>query len=446
MTFRRRLITLLAVLALLAVPAVVVQALCLGSACTKTTAPAKAAIPFCPLPPEVRAEIASGYRQGRSPDVMGVTRVSDLAGMTGPGRTDVSAPWPALARLPDARVPIVFSGSGVTKGAEIPAGTGLDDIAGTIARVLHFQRPYPDVRAGTAVPGVTSGGQPPRLVLEVAWKGVGSEDLQADPKAWPFLRSMTDAGASGLGAVTGSLPLDSAATLTTIGTGGLPSQHGITGTLVLNGHAQLTQAWGKGAPLSVISTLGDELDHAMAEAPMIGMVGTSPSDRGIVGGTWFVPHDRDPVVLAHGDQQVSATERLLSTGFGSDSTPDLLSVVMRDSIPHMDEALRRIVAVADQASNGSLTVVVAGTGSAGAPRAASPDRVVQSAEAAVPGTGQVIDAAVPGGFFLDQKTLADEGLTAQTVVQALSKQTATGGQPLWANVFPSFAVSFGKYC
>src|SRR2546430_13521233 len=84
-----------------------------------------------------------------------------------------------------------------------------------------FRRPHPEVRAGKAVDGVPDGERP-RLVLEVAWKGVGTDELRHDPRSWRSLRSLMGRGAATLAGDTGSLPLDPAATLTTIGTGGLP--------------------------------------------------------------------------------------------------------------------------------------------------------------------------------------------------------------------------------
>ena len=76
-------------------------------------------------------------------------------------------------------------------------------------------------------PGFRPTGSPtpadePSLVVQVVWKGVGSADLEAHPHAWPFLRATIAGGGGTLEGTTGSLPLDPTATLTTIGTGGLP--------------------------------------------------------------------------------------------------------------------------------------------------------------------------------------------------------------------------------
>src|SRR5436190_2006717 len=262
MPFTRRLITLLAIVGLIGLPAVVARAFCLGNSC-QSTSTATARVPFCPLPDAIKQEISAGYYAGRSPDVMTVTKKPAFAGTYKAGKTDVVSPWPAEDPPTDTSVPIVFAGEG-TSSASVPAGTQLDAIAPSLANVLRFKRANPTVRSGVAVPGIVDGPAP-KLILEVSEKGLGSAELKADPKAWPYLRSLMHSGTGTLSGVTGSLPVDPTASLTTIGTGGLPSEHGITGLLIRNnmegGNAgQVAHAWAKDAPPSVISTLADDLD------------------------------------------------------------------------------------------------------------------------------------------------------------------------------------------
>ena len=124
----------------------------------------------------------------------------------------------------------------------LPPGVGLDAIAPTLERITGLRRPHPEVRTGEAIDGVAAAGETPLVVL-IAWKGVGSRDLEARPGAWPFVRRAMAQGVGTLEAVTGSLPMDPAATLTTIGTGSLPSTHGITGTLLREDDGELSSAW-----------------------------------------------------------------------------------------------------------------------------------------------------------------------------------------------------------
>ncbi len=431
-------------LAALGIPAGVLRAACAGESCNPSPAPAR--IPFCPLPASLKADLAAGFREGRSPDVLAVTRTAGVS--EGAGRGAGMAPWPSVSGGPSTDVPIALWGAGLNGEVHLPDGTGLEQIAPTLSDVLGFRRPHPDVRSGAAIDGAANGERP-RLVLEIAWKGVGSANLRADRKAWPFLRSLIRRGAETLAADAGSLPLDPAATLTTIGTGGLPSQHGITGTLVRNDNGGVVRAWGPGSPRSVIATLPDDLDERFAEQPLIGLVAPDIADRGIIGGNWYIGHDRDRVLVARGTDAVDAAKRTLASGFGRDEVPDLLAVVLGGSVRSRDGWTRELVAAATRASGGSVVVVVAGTGVIGTMRnGAGPtvSEIVTQVEAGVAGDGNVVAGAVAGGLFLDQDVLAEGGISGDAVVQALLKATGPEGTPLMADAFQGFAVSFARYC
>jgi hypothetical protein len=58
----------------------------------------------------------------------------------------------------------------------------------------------------------------------------------------------------------------------------------------------------------------------------------------------------------------------------------------------------------------------------------------------------VIEAVVPGGLFLDQDALAERGIGSGTVVAALASVTDAEGRAFVAESFPSFAVSFARFC
>jgi hypothetical protein len=443
--FGRRLLVLLLVLAAIGVPAGVLRAACAGNSCPADVVQAR--VPFCPLPTELKAKLAAGFREGRSPDVLAVTADHVVAG---PADAD---PWPSVtdgSTVP--AVPIAFFGTGIDPGGVVPRGTGLDAIAPTLSEVLGFRRSHPEVRAGAAVAGI-SDGERPRLVLEVAWKGVGTQELLDDPRSWSSLHSLMRRGAATVAGDTGSLPLDPAATLTTIGTGGLPSEHGITGGLVRNDDGRVVGAWGPDAPLSVIATLPDDLDQAMDQRPLIGLVASDEADRGIVGGNWYIGHDRDATTLARGGSAVPAAEQLLAEGFGRDDVPDILAVVLDGSLGSMDKRTHELVAAAERAAGGSVAVVIAGTGGDSKDDAGSTDGapvrvsdIVSQVEGGIPGDPNVIADVVSGGLFLDQGALAEEGISGDAVVQATMGVTTPDGTRVFEDAFQGFAVSFGRYC
>jgi hypothetical protein len=275
---------------------------------------------------------------------------------------------------------------------------------------------------------------------------VGSADLRARPVSWPTLRGIVEDHAGTLQAEVGSLPLDPAATLTTIGTGGLPEDHGITGTLVRNDRGQVVRAWDDAAPFSVIAALGDDLDEQLGQRPRIGAVLTDVADRGVIGGTWYVEVDRDDVVIVRDGPiaQARRAEQLLADGYGSDDTPDLLAVVMAGQVRAMDRALARLVTSAEETSGGRALVVVTATGSEAGPGAVPASAVEAGVERKV--GRDVIEAASPGGLFLDQDVLASTGLSEDPVIEALGGLRAPNGTALLADVFPQVAVTFARYC
>ena len=237
--------------------------------------------------------------------------------------TDVGGlrlPWPASSPTvaEDPRVPVAFAGAGIARGSVVPDGTGLDAIAPTVASALGFDRPFPEVRSGAEIPGVAERStERPRLVLLISWRGIGSDELERTPDAWPYLASMLAEGAGTLEAQTGSLPLDPAAVLTTIGTGGLPAQHGITGSSIRDDMGSVRSAFADDAPVPVIASLADDLEEA-DPATLVGLVVVDARDRGLVGGGWYA--QQDPVDVVIGDTAAAplAVEVHLSTGYGAD--------------------------------------------------------------------------------------------------------------------------------
>jgi hypothetical protein len=347
-----------------------------------------------------------------------------------------------------ARVPIVFWGQGVDPSAEVPVGTGLRDVAPTLASVLRFRIPHPEVRSGRVVDGVASG-EPPRLVVAVVWKNVGTQDLEDASGRWPELRGLLSEGTGTLDGDVGSLPLDSAAALATLGTGGLPAEHGITGTLLRDG-GRVVRAWSRGAPVSIIATLADDLDERLRQRPMIGLVGTSRADRGAIGGNWYLNGDRDDIVIAAGSphDQASAATKLLQAGYGADEVADFLVVALDGSIPRMDAALSTVVRAARRAGGGSVSVVVTATGSKGPPAEGDvlASRLRREVERGLSARGPVIEGVALGGLFLDQRGLVDTGVTAEDVLRELRTLSGPRGGRLLADAFPGIAVTLAKYC
>ena len=448
MPIGRRLATLLVILALVGAPAVVLRIFCIGSSCETGDAGARAAVPFCSLPHALRRSIVAGFREGRSPDVMASTsRLDAVRTEVAPG---VGVAWPGGTAdqgnaAPDDRVPIAFLGGGV-RATAVMDDARLDAIAPTLEAITGLRRDHPEVRTGEPIVSIADGGHDVPLVVLIAWKGVGTADLEGAPGAWPFLRRALRDGSGTLAGSVGSLPLDPTATLTTIGTGGLPSAHGITGTLVRDDRGDVRRAWSDPGTGSVIATFADDLDHDTGGRADVAAILTDPADRGLIGDGWYLDGvDRDDVVeIVRPTAAARAARRLMSDGtLGEDDVPDVLGVVLEGSIREVDRATAEVVAVVD-AYVPTSTVVIAGTGAVRGPRGVDASEIALEVEASV--AAPVVDAPASDGLFLDRTVLVERSLTTQRVADALRAVGGPGGPSLFADVYPSFAVAFARYC
>ena len=425
----RRTLVLLALVALAGSPAAVLRAFCAGHSCDEP-ANASSEVPFCSLPADLRTRVAAGFREGRSPDLLAVAAAGGLVA----AREWPDVPWPSTSSEGATRVPIAFFGDGVDADATIPDGTGLDDVAPTIEEILGFDRPHPDVRSGSAVEGV-GGGTPPRLVVQIVWVGRSSGDLEGAS----FAQRMLASGPSTLEGDTTSVPVDPAAILTTIGTGGRPSQHGITGTFVRDDAGKLRAAWSKRSPVSVIATLGDDLDEELGEEPEIGIVAARRSYRGAIGGNWYIDVDRDRFVKTERGREPRAALKLLDRPFGGDEVTDLAVVVVEGGPETLDDVFRNVVRRARALSGDSAAFAFAATGSTGGDRVFDPS----SLDGVDPA---LVERVVPGGLFLDQKELARRQVSEDEVLRALVDARDGSGGATFADAFPAIAVAFGRYC
>ena len=441
--------TLALLVGVLGIPAVALRFFCVGHSCDRE-APAASGVPFCSLESGLRSRITAGFREGRSPEALAVARPDSVAGGSELARRDVSPPWPSRD-LEGTRVPIVFAGEGVAR-AELPEGTPLTGIAPTLADIIDFERPFPNVRSGESLEDVATGLRP-RLLLQVIFKGIGSADLEAQPESWPFLRALMEEGAATMDGDTGSLPLDPAAAISTVGTGGSPSQHGITGEFVRTDEGRLVRSFSNKAESPVIATLADDLDEALGQRPLIGLVGGSATDRGAIGGRWYgSAGDTDEVIITNRDRARAAARMLEGSSggaFGVDRVPDLVSVVLEGDIASMDRELKRVAAAADEAANGSVALAVTATGSLRSNQPPDGSDIIGGSEiarAVDEAVGaQVTEAAVPGGLYLDQRALTKLELAEDVVLRELERLRGPDG-PLFEEVFPAITVSFARYC
>lgn len=425
----RRLATLLIALALIGVPAAALRVSCAGASCASSAAAGTPA-PFCALPADLRALITEGTYEGRSPDALGVAGSRTVTSDIGSG---AQVPWPSEEQAGTSSVPLLFMGTGIRTGA-LPTNLGLDQVAPTLEPLVGLTRSHPEVRDGVAIPGVAIAGRSTPLVVMIVWKGVGTRDVPSGATPW-FNRMSSRPGVAAGVATAGSLPLDPTTVESTIGTGGLPSQHGITGTWIRNNRGRLTRAFGPGAPPPVIASLGDDLDLATAGLTKIGLLRNAPGDVGLTGDSWYGTGSIRDATVHEGANISAQVVRFLHSGWGQDRTPDLLAVPLVGGASQDDRTTSLIVEEVARAVP-DATIVVTATGSL-----TEPDAIDASPP---PGVGLTPRGDAAGGFFVDRT--ADTPSTAQEVVDAMRAQTAPDGTPLYADAFASYAVRFGRYC
>lgn len=457
--FGPRAMSFFLVAALVGVPAFALRLLCVGRSCAQT-AVASDATPFCSLPKGLRERIQNGFRDIRAPELSVVTGDVRVQGASVSEREDHGSTWPSVSDRQPVKVPLVLGGVGIDPGTPIPSGTGVEDVADTLAQVMKIKRSHPEVRSGVPITGVASGDAP-RVVLEVVIKGVGAGSVAT--AKMPALRALERAGTSSYEVTVNSLPLDPAAIIATIGTGGLPSEHGVTASVVRDYTGRLTSPWPAEAvkrtaydgehPGTIIAGLGDHLDEVTRQEARIGIVGSDVADRGLTGGSWFPDTDRDDVQILRrrkdpGSVAAAAAGLLRSKPYGNDRVPDLLGVVFDGDLQEVDRGLAEIMRAALDVAKGQVAVLAIATG----PTTSAEDEKVieQSAlrrmlEGQVEGAGELIEATVPGGIFVDQKVLSRKAISDDPLVDALLS-LEVDGEPLFADVFPSRAVSFARYC
>ena len=183
----------------------------------------------------------------------------------------------------------------------------------------------------------------------------------------------------------------------------------------------------------------DDWDHAQNQRARIGLIAPDPTDRGLVGGTWYLDHDRDDVVFGRHDP-VRAVGRLLRSGYGVDGTTDILGVVLAGS--DADAQTRAIVeAVRNAVPDATFVVTASGRTARADGTGAAVGRMVDRTIGS-----PVVAAVVPGGLFLDQAVMAANDITSDDVVRAMDAMTAPDGTQLFADAYPGFAISFSRYC
>ncbi|HXJ62544.1 MAG TPA: alkaline phosphatase family protein [Actinomycetota bacterium] len=252
---------------------------------------------------QVMTSIWRGHVPGRSGDVFLVPRPGnfvavskDACGVTGGAPNADTAhpmPWASLAR-----VPLLFYGPGrVPAGRTVYTPTDLASMAPTYAKLLADTSFTAD---GTALPEISSGTAPPKLVVTVVVDGGGWNTLQLHPGAWPNIERLIRDGTSYANATNGSAPSITGAIHATMGTGDYPAKAGIPGNQMRGPDAKVIDTWlDRADPRFLrVPTLSDQWDLTNGNRPVVGAIAYEGWHLGFLGHGAATPGgDRDPALL-----------------------------------------------------------------------------------------------------------------------------------------------------
>lgn len=259
----------------------------------------------CGLEPVIFERTMRGHFPERSPDVLWVPRTPNFFG--GFVQTGHSGPWDYLAE-----VPLVFYGPGFIRPVgpvSLEREVSLADIAPTLGELIGFDFPTPDGRVldEILVPE-EQRTQPPKVVVTVVWDGGGTNVLEAWPDFWPELEGLMNKGASLEGATVGSSPSVTPPIHTTIGTGVMPSRHGIVAIFQRNNGRNVNSFGGKDADLVEVPMLGDAYDLAVGNQAEIGMLAYKSWHLGMLShGSRWPGGDEDMAVFIDVEEKLTST-------------------------------------------------------------------------------------------------------------------------------------------
>ena len=229
----------------------------------------------CDLAPRELARLWRGHDDIHSEDVTIVPLPPNYSGSF--GTTSHSGPWDYVQTIP-----LVLYGPGNIKAAgrlEEPAS--IADVYPTAGRLTGVDLPP---RSGRVLADALEANASPKVIVTVVWDGVGRNVLERWPGRWPNLERLEAEGTSYLGAVVGSSPSITPATHSTLGTGAYPRRHGVTAIEMRMADGRVGGAFGGRDPAGLrLTTFGDEIDLALGNAPLVGMLAWKSWHIGMLG-------------------------------------------------------------------------------------------------------------------------------------------------------------------
>lgn len=253
----------------------------------------------CALDKPLLARVWRGYHPKRSEDVTFVPLAPNYSGAF--DVTSHSGPWDYLQN-----VPLVLYGPGVVADAgRVKGGATLADVFSTAGALTGVDLPE---REGRLLDEAIAGSAaPPKLIVTIMWDGVGRNVLERWPGRWPNLARMERGGTSYVEASVGSSPSITPATHSTLGTGVFPRTHGVTAINIRTDNGGVRTAFNQRDPGDLrVTTFADEIDLALGNEPLVGMLAWKSWHMGMMGhGTMTPGGDADQLAIIGGDERIT---------------------------------------------------------------------------------------------------------------------------------------------
>ncbi|MFN2586751.1 MAG: alkaline phosphatase family protein [Actinomycetota bacterium] len=266
----------------------------------------------CNLPPKWVKRIHRGWAPGgiRDYDLVIVPKPPNYMGTF--VNTSHSAPYDFLQK-----VPLIFYGKGFVEPlgrVTLEREPTIADLAPTYARLMHFDKGFPERTAQPITEVLKVTNETPKLIVTAVVDGGGWNALEEWPDAWPFVKQMIEEGANVEETIVGSSPSITPATHTNLSTGTFPRYHGVTAIAVRADDGSIVGSFSEapGNPGPAVmdarvtmrkTTLADVWDRANGNEPLVGMLAAGNLQLGMIGhGAALEGGDKDiAAILSRGE-------------------------------------------------------------------------------------------------------------------------------------------------
>lgn len=252
----------------------------------------------CALDKPLLARVWRGFHPEHSEDVTFVPLAPNYSGAF--DVTSHSGPWDYLQN-----VPLVLYGPGVIEDkGRVGGAATLADVFPTAGALTGVDLPERD---GRVLDEALGDADPPKLIVTIMWDGVGRNVLERWPDRWPNLARMEREGTSYLAATVGSSPSITPATHSTLGAGVFPRTHGVTAINLRTDNGGVRTAFNQRDPADLkVTTFADEIDLALGNAPLVGMLAWKSWHIGMMShGTQTPGGDADQLAIIGSDERIT---------------------------------------------------------------------------------------------------------------------------------------------